>query len=98
MKTNEKTSWNFQNFKFNRTWTESIEGFFPQYLENCETQNKLNESKKLKQQIDKNDLMYQKNKYVYKLTNFQTIRSFVIEFLPESKIDQEKKKEMLVKM
>ena len=25
--------------------------------------------------------MYQKNKYVYKLTNFQTISSFVIEFL-----------------
>ena len=81
MKTNEKTSWNFHNFKFNLTWTESIEGFFPQYLENCEIQNKLSESKKLKEQIDKNNLMYQKNKYVYKLTNFQTISSFVIEFL-----------------
>ena len=53
-----------------------IEQIFPKSLDNTEIKDKLNEFKKLMQEIDRDNLKYETNKYIYDFEKFQTIRSF----------------------
>ena len=53
-----------------------IEQIFPKVLDNTEIKDKLNEFKKLMQEIDRDNLKYETNKYIYDFEKFQTIRSF----------------------
>ena len=53
-----------------------IEQIFPKSLDNTEIKDKLNEFKKLMQEIDRDNLKYETNKCIYDFEKFQTIRSF----------------------
>ena len=53
-----------------------IEQIFPRSLDNTEIKDKLNEFKKLMQEIDRDNLKYETNKCIYDFEKFQTIRSF----------------------
>ena len=55
----------------NQQKPKSIEGIFPNDLENSEVQNDLDEIKELGKQIDRNDLIEQSNKYKYSFRNVQ---------------------------
>ena len=55
----------------NQQKPKSIEGIFPNDLENNEVQNDLDEIKELGKQIDRNDLIEQSNKYKYSFRNVQ---------------------------
>ena len=55
--------------------SKSIERNFRKDLKNSEIRNELNEIKKLEERIDRNDLKYETNKYVYNFQQFETIRS-----------------------
>ena len=55
---------------------KSIERIFPKDLENNEIRNELNEIKKLEEKINRDDLKYEINKYVYNFQKFQGIRYF----------------------
>ena len=55
---------------------KSIERIFPKDLENNEIRNELNEIKKLEEKINRDDLKYETNKYVYNFQKFQGIRYF----------------------
>ena len=55
--------------------SESTEGVFPKDLESSENKNKMNEIKKLEEQINRNDLIYESSKQVYDFRRFRT-RSF----------------------
>ena len=56
--------------------SKSIERNFRKDLKNSEIRNELNEIKKLEERIDRNDLKYETNKYVYNFQQFETIRSW----------------------
>ena len=56
--------------------SKSIERNFRKDLKNSEIRNELNEIKKLEERIDRNDLKYEANKYVYNFQQFETIRSW----------------------
>ena len=53
-----------------------IEQIFLKSLDNTEIKDKLNEFKKLMQEIDRDNLKYETNKCIYDFEKFQTIRSF----------------------
>ena len=58
-----------------------IEGIFPKDSENSEIKNKVNEIKKLEEQINRNDLVYKSRKYMYDFRKFRTINLMVTVFL-----------------
>ena len=51
---------------------ESTEGVFPKDLESSEIKNKMNETKKLEEQINRSDLIYESSKQVYDFRRFRT--------------------------
>ena len=53
-----------------------IEQIFLKSLDNTEIKDKLNEFKKLMQEIDRDNLKYETNKCIYDFEKSQTIRSF----------------------
>ena len=60
----------------NQEKPESIEGIFPKDQENNEINNELNEIDKFEENVSKNDLMYETNKYTYNSQQFKAIRYF----------------------
>ena len=60
----------------NQEKPESIEGIFPKDQENNEINNELNKIDKFEENVSKNDLMYETNKYTYNSQQFKAIRYF----------------------
>ena len=52
-----------------------MEGIFSKDLESSEIKNKINEIEKFKEQINRNDSIYESCKYVFDFRRFRTIRS-----------------------
>ena len=78
MKNKEKTSRSFRRFNTRgKNYIKAVLGLFWKDMRTNKTKNEINDVKKWKSKIKREDLQYETKSYIYDFQQYDTIRSFV---------------------